>query len=244
MIVSIFMSLLAPEVVEFNVGPDQRTAHVVRAEAKSAPLVIVYHGHGGTAEAARKSFAIEKHWPEAMVIYPQGLPTATQRDPEGKRNGWNARTPADNRDVAFFDTLLDWATKHGADPKRVFVTGHSNGGGFTYLLGTQRGDKLRAVAPSSAGPSQRAKEFPSIPVMHLMGEKDVIVPLANQERMVAALRERFGYVETEGTAKGMITAYEREGAPNLHVFRHPGGHSLPVSAYPAIVEFFKRFSRE
>lgn len=234
------MSLLAPEVVEFKVGPDQRMAHVVRAQAKSAPLVIVYHGHGGTAEAARKSFAIEKHWPEAMVIYPQGLPTATQRDPEGKRNGWNARVPSDNRDVAFFDVLLDWATKNGADPKRVFVTGHSNGGGFTYLLATQRGEKIRAVAPSSAGPSQRAKEFPMIPVMHLMGEKDVIVPLANQEKMVAALRQRFDYVETEGITEGLITRYERGGAPALHVFRHAGGHSLPAAAYPAIVGFFKR----
>lgn len=243
MLVPLFMAMLLPDAITLTVGGLERTARVALPDgsSKGAPVVIVYHGHGGTAQAAQRAFAVEKHWPAALVIYPQGLPTATQRDPEGKRNGWNARTTADNRDVAFFDALLNWARKeHAIDERRVYVTGHSNGGGFTYLLATQRGDKLAAVAPSSAGPSQRAKEFPKIPVLHLGGEKDPIVPFSSQERMVNALLERFGLQEVEPKVEGLTKTYRKEGSPEVVFFVHPGGHSLPTSAYPLIAEFFKR----
>jgi polyhydroxybutyrate depolymerase len=243
MLVPLIMSMLAPDTIAVTVGDLERTARVaVPADtAEKMPVVFVFHGHGGTAVAAQKSFKMEHHWPEAMVIYPQGLPTPTQRDPEGKRDGWNARSVTDNRDIAFFDALLEWARKtHSINEQRVYVTGHSNGGGFTYLLATQRGDKLAAVAPSSAGPSQRAKEFPKIPVLHLGGEKDIIVPFASQERMVNALRDRFGLMEVEPKIEGLTKTYRKDGMPEIVFFAHPGGHSLPVAAYPLIVEFFRR----
>ncbi len=235
------MSLLVSEDLDLKVGSQLRTAAVVApVEPKNAPLVLVFHGHGGTAQAAQRAFKMEKHWPEALVIYPQGLPTATQRDPDGKKNGWNARSATDNRDLEFFDALLDWAIKkHQIDASRVYITGHSNGGGFVYLLGSQRGDKLRAAAPSSAGPSTRAKEFAQIPVLHLAGEKDPIVPFASQERCVYALKERLGVADIEGKKDGLVTVFKKKGAPEVRFFVHPGGHSLPVAAYPLIAEFFK-----
>jgi polyhydroxybutyrate depolymerase len=243
MLVPLIMSMLAPDTITITVGDLERTARVAvpTATAEKVPVVFVFHGHGGTALAAQRSFKLEHHWPEALAIYPQGLPTPTQRDPEGKRDGWNARSAVDNRDIAFFDALLEWAKKtHGIDERRVYVTGHSNGGGFTYLLATQRGDKLAGVAPSSAGPSQRAKEFPKIPVLHLGGEKDIIVPFASQERMVNALRDRFGLMEVEPKIEGLTKTYRKDGTPEVVFFAHPGGHSLPVAAYPLIAEFFKR----
>lgn len=243
MFVPLIMSMLAPDTITITVGEFERTARIAvpTLSAEKMPVVFVFHGHGGTALAAQRSFKMEHHWPPALVIYPQGLPTPTQRDPEGKRDGWNARGATDNRDIAFFDALLAWAKKtHPIDARRVYVTGHSNGGGFTYLLATQRGDQLAAVAPSSAGPSQRAKEFPKIPVLHLGGQKDIIVPFSSQERMVNALRERFGLMDIEPTVEGLTKTFKKDGAPEVAFFAHPGGHSLPVAAYPLIAEFFKR----
>jgi len=53
------------------------------------PVVLVFHGHGGTARYAARTFALHRHWPEAIVVYPQGLNTPGRRtDPEGRRPGW------------------------------------------------------------------------------------------------------------------------------------------------------------
>ena len=57
-------------------------------------------------------------------------------DPEGKRSGWQAAVgDHGDRDLRFVDAML--ATLRAelpVDGRRVHATGHSNGGGFTYLL--------------------------------------------------------------------------------------------------------------
>jgi polyhydroxybutyrate depolymerase len=51
-------------------------------------------------------------------------------------------------DVAFIRALIDKLIKEYAiDPKRVFVTGMSNGGMMTHRLGIELADKLAAIAP-------------------------------------------------------------------------------------------------
>jgi polyhydroxybutyrate depolymerase len=52
------------------------------------PVIFAFHGHGGTMAHAARVFALQAQWPEALVIYPQGLKTAgLLTDPEGKRAG-------------------------------------------------------------------------------------------------------------------------------------------------------------
>src|SRR4051794_10932561 len=59
------------------------------AKTKEAPLLFVFHGHGGTMRNAARGFNYQSFWPEAIVIYPQGLATAGRlTDPEGKKAGW------------------------------------------------------------------------------------------------------------------------------------------------------------
>src|SRR5581483_9690132 len=59
------------------------------ARTNPTPLVFVFHGHGGGARQVAESFAMEKQWPEAMVVYPQGLDTPGQlTDPGGNLPGW------------------------------------------------------------------------------------------------------------------------------------------------------------
>lgn len=55
------------------------------------PLVFAFHGHGGTMTGFANRFAIHRKWPEAIVVYPQGLNTPGRiTDKEGKRPGWQA----------------------------------------------------------------------------------------------------------------------------------------------------------
>src|SRR5690242_17030508 len=59
------------------------------AKTTPAPLVFVFHGHGGNMKGAANSFHMHTLWPEAMVVYPQGLNTPGKlTDLEGKRPGW------------------------------------------------------------------------------------------------------------------------------------------------------------
>src|SRR5512146_2783181 len=53
---------------------------------RPAPVVFVFHGHGGTARNAVRTFAINQRWPEAISVYMQGLNTPGRlTDPEGNR---------------------------------------------------------------------------------------------------------------------------------------------------------------
>jgi polyhydroxybutyrate depolymerase len=235
----------------WKVGDDTREALVFppTKATEAPPIVFVFHGHGGNMNnSARLGF--QKLWPEAVVVCPQGLPTATGRDPEGKRSGWQPRIGAnDNRDVKFFDAMLSsLQEEHKLDVNRVYVTGHSNGGGFTYLLWAARGDKLAAIAPSAAGSAnlQLAKNLKSIPVMHVAGEADAIVPFESQKRTMESVRKN-NQCENEpkewnkaGKLVGML--YPSKAAPFVSVI-HPGTHKYPNEAPELIVKFFQEHQR-
>src|SRR4029077_10555421 len=119
-----------------------------------SPLVFVFHGHGGNMQNISRTMHIETIWQEVIVVYPQGVNTPTKIDPEGKRPGWQ-RAPGDqnDRDLKFFDALLDAiGKKYNVDKRRIYVTGFSNGGVFTYVLWAARPDIIAAVAPGAGLP--------------------------------------------------------------------------------------------
>ena len=89
----------------------------------AAPVVFGFHGHGGNARHAARSFRIQELWPEALEVYPQGLPTPGQlTDPEGKRDGWqHAAGAQDDRDLKFFDAILtELHAQHKVDAARIY----------------------------------------------------------------------------------------------------------------------------
>ena len=240
-------------VMDWTIDGQKREAIVIAPTKKSdhVPVVLVFHGHGGTMRAMeRKGF--HKHWPEAIVVCPQGLPTATPRDPEGKRSGWQTK-PGSNkdRDLLFVDAILKTLRdKHKIDDKRIYATGHSNGGGFTYLLWTARGKELAAVAPSSSGGAGlvlKAKALEPLPVLHLAGEKDEIVLFENQKRTMEVVRKQLGCDATgkEWAKSGDLvgTLYASKDGPPFVTLIHPGTHRYPDEATELIVKFFKEHAR-
>src|SRR5689334_10335173 len=76
-------------------------------KSTAAPVIFAFHGHGGTMAYAERKFSYHTLWPEALVIYPQGLPTAGKlTDPEGKKAGWQfAAGDYGDRDLKFFDVM-------------------------------------------------------------------------------------------------------------------------------------------
>ena len=220
------------------------------ATATATPVVFAFHGHGGSIQKAAAHFGYQRVWPEASVVYMQGLPTPSRAvDPEGKMSGWQ-KTAGDqqDRDLKFFDQVLSSLKKnYKIDEKRIYATGHSNGGGFTYLLWAERGDILAAIAPVAGG-ARPSKNRQPLPVMQISGKNDEIVPFAGQQRIMEVIRT-LNHCEPDGkpwaTAGTLVgTLYPSKiGAPFVFVV-HPGTHKFPAEAPELIVKFFKENVRK
>ena len=230
--------------MDFTVDGVARTAMVyipVSPKTNSVPLVFVFHGHGGSARQVARGFAIERQWPDAIVVYMQGLNTPGQlTDPQGKLPGWQAAIgDQGDRDLKFFDAVLARLKKqNNVDAKRIYCTGHSNGGGFTYLLWLARGDVFAAVAPSSAA-AKYAKQLTPKPAMHLAGKDDPLVKFAWQEITMAAVRKVNGCAATGEPWDKQCTLYPSTNGTPLVTFIYPGGHQFNADAPRLMVKFFK-----
>ena len=232
-----------PERREWTVDGVAREALVYappQATSNAVPIVFVYHGHGGNMRHMARSFPLHTLWPEALVVYMQGLPTPGRlTDPEGKKSGWqNVSGYQGDRDLKFFDAVLETLrTQYKVDEKHVYATGHSNGGGFTYLLWAARPFAFDAFAPCAAVSLQIALLTPK-PVLHVAGEKDTLVKFVWQQKTIEALRKlnQCGTGQPWGTN---ATLYASGAGTPVIALIHPGGHELPPEALPSVVRFFK-----
>lgn len=213
-----------------------------RAKEKPAPLVFAFHGHGGTMNAMLRRYQLQQLWPEAIVVYPQGLNTPGRlTDPEGKRAGWqHSAGHMEDRDLKFFDAMLaDLKKDYKVDEKRVYSTGHSNGGGYTYLLWAERGDVFAAMAPTAAAaPPDISDKLKPKPAFHLAGENDPLVKYAWQEAIIAKLRKLNQCGEGEPWGEHCTKYPSRIGTPVI-TYIHPGAHGFPQGAEKDIVKFFQ-----
>lgn len=233
------------ERMSFTVDGVPRSALVfapTNARTVSAPVVFVFHGHGGTAENAARSFAIEQHWPEAISVYMQGLDTPGQiTDPQGNLPGWQAAIgDQGDRDLKFFDAVLARLKQdYHVDPKRIYCAGHSNGGSFTYLLWLARGDVFAAVAPSAAA-ARYANQLTPKPAMILGGQDDPLVNFAWQKITMEMVRRVNGCSAVGESWDKQCTIYPSRGGTPLVTFIYPGGHELNPAAPALIVKFFRQ----
>lgn len=253
---SVAASAVEPKRAEWKVGNATREAlvHVpANADKEACPLVFVFHGHGGTMKHGSTAIAIHPHWPEAICVYPQGLNTPGKlTDPDGKKTGWQSNAKEqDDRDLQFFDEVLKSLRKdYKVDDKRVYVTGHSNGGRFTHLLWAERGDVFAAVAPSGSTAGTLTKAFKPKPCLHIAGETDPLVKLEWQKQTMDAVRKLNG-CEAEGKpwdkekepAGTLYPPKEKDGSPFV-ALTHPGGHAVPADAPKRITAFFKDHAKK
>src|ERR1700722_18873985 len=76
-------------------------------QSATEPLLFVFPWHGGTMQEAQEMMHFETLWPEAIVIYMQGLPTQIYVDPLGTERGWQQQPGQfGDRDLKFFDAAL------------------------------------------------------------------------------------------------------------------------------------------
>ena len=145
------------------------------ALAKPLPLVIALHGYtqDSTGMATSTHFDDQASSAGFVVVYPQGID-----------DSWNAGTCCGTAqsqkvdDVGFIRQLIDRLVKAGGiDPKRVFVTGLSNGGAMAHRLACALSDRIDAVASvSGALIISTCKPARPISVLEMHGTGDLLVP--------------------------------------------------------------------
>lgn len=147
------------------------------------PLVIGLHGTGGSAEQFERDYGFTHKANHAgfIIVCPEGVRSTGIL---GLRT-WNAGTCCDFAweqgvdDLKYIRTLLDQLVAgYKINPKKVYVTGMSNGGMLTYRLAHEMADRIAAVATVSATmvlPAPLVASRP-LPVLHIHSIQDTKVP--------------------------------------------------------------------
>ncbi len=144
------------------------------------PLVLVFHGGGGNADsAAWVSQMNDKADQEGfIVVYPEG--TGPYQHRMLTWNAWTCCGPAMERNVndAKFirELLFALDRKYMLDPRRIYATGFSNGGMFTYKLACELSDIIAAFAPIAGAMNGDCYPQRPIPLIVFHGMRDERVP--------------------------------------------------------------------
>lgn len=151
-------------------------------EMNALPVVLILHGGGkadGYKTAERTGYNIIADKENFIAVYPNGI-DEQWNDGRGKtfrRNKGNENID----DVGFLSFLIDHLIdNYKGDPKRVYVTGLSNGGMMTFRLGCEIASKLAAIAPVIANiPEKIVRDCNpngSLPVLIMNGTDDPLLP--------------------------------------------------------------------
>jgi polyhydroxybutyrate depolymerase len=211
--------------------------------AHPLPLVFAFHGHYGNMNAAAQAMHLQTFWPGAIIVYPQGLKTPSQVDPNGNGFGWQVQAGQpglNDRDLKFFDAMVaDLSQKFPVDPTRIYATGFSNGAIFSYLLWAERGKVLAAVG-IVAGRIDPAEHL-TIPRAATMigGTNDNVLPFADQQQAMQQARQVDSATGAGQSCGPICTLYPSSTQTPVVTRIHSGGHIYPPWAGAAIVEFFK-----
>lgn len=144
------------------------------------PLVLNFHGGGGTANTAEIAVGgmNKKSDQEGFIaVYPNG--TSSVNEP-GKKQAWYAEDTLNISfikkvdDIGFIRTLLIELKKgYSIDPKRIYVTGISNGAWMTYAVACKLSEEIAAIAPAAGGTALKDcnPENP-VSIIHFHGTAD------------------------------------------------------------------------
>lgn len=238
-----------PIPMKWTIDATEREALVFPAVANAAPAPVVFgfHGHGGNMRFAARGMHFQDAWPEAIIVYMQGLPgpSLIRRD-SVPRPGWQFRAgEMNNRDLKFFDAILKTLhEEYSIDDHRIYASGFSNGGVFTYLLWSERPDVFAALAPGAAVILPRVHVSKPRPVLHYGGRRDRLVKFENQERTIEQLR-RLNNCSASGEPCGeYCTFYPSSSATPVETYIYPAGHIYPPPVTTLIIRFFQEHPRK
>jgi polyhydroxybutyrate depolymerase len=206
------------------------------------PLVVAFHGHGGHMQGTSQLMHIQTLWSQAVVVYPQGLNTKTIIDPSGTKPGWQSKAGDDgDRDLKLFDAMVATMKQtYTVNTRRIYTTGFSNGGVFSYLLWAERPKAIAAVG-EVAGRLDSAETLTTPrALLAVAGQQDTTDPFALQQQTIQQARQADAATGAGSSCGSYCTFYASSSGPTpVKTYIHPGGHVYPSWAPGRIVAFFK-----
>lgn len=147
--------------------------------SSAVPLLFNFHGFTFTANNQMQygDFRPLADAEGFIIVHPQG--TLFNGNTHWNVGAWTTGSTAD--DLGFTETLLDaLSNDYNIDLTRVYSTGFSNGGVFSFFLACRLGDKFAAVA--SVGGSMTPIIYNSCnpnhptPILQIHGTDDGVIP--------------------------------------------------------------------
>ena len=235
----------------------------IRVPDGPGPHPAVVYLYGSLGESAQK--IAQQGFVQAFVErgYAVIVPEALQLQyRNGVGTGWHLRHEGGRKqrdDAAFVrEVLEDAAVEHGVDRRRVMIAGMSRGGFLAWEIACHDPGLALAYAPVAAGYLGDMPDRCEGPVrmLHTHGRTDTVVPLnpeaawrsggtsmmpldAALERL-AATSGCIGRKQPERFREYDRTSWQDcVQSSSIDLFLHNGGHSIPLSWYSSIVDWFE-----
>ena len=183
-------------------------------KANKSPLVVALHGLGSNPQQIMRYPGLtdqaEKYG--YIVVAPMGYSTGGwygARVPFGKRKS----EPENLSELSEKDVMnvLEIVRKeYTIDPDRIYLIGHSMGGGGTWHLALKYPDLwagLAPLAPAVWRPATDVEKIQHVPVILVQGDADPLCPVGTARKWAAEMKQlgmTYRYVEIAGGDHGTV----------------------------------------
>jgi poly(3-hydroxybutyrate) depolymerase len=197
---------------------------------KKAPLMVALHGLGSNPQQIMKYRGLtdlaEKYG--YIVAAPMGYNSKGWYGSKGAKGG---KGEPENLGVLsekdVMNVLALVRKEYAIDDNRIYLMGHSMGGGGTWHLGLKYPEIWAGLAPIAPAIFRKAadvEKIKHIPVILIQGDKDSLVPVAGARRWAEQMKKlemQYEYIEVAG-----------------------GGHvDVAFQNMPKIFEFFNKHKK-
>jgi len=212
--------------------------------APKSPLLISCHGMDQDPNYQQSN----THWEAVadtagfVVVYPRG------------GTGMNTWDISGDKDTKWMTEIIAQMVKdYDIDEKRVYLSGFSMGGMFTYHAMSKIADKIAAFAPTSGTNVMGAsKAMRPVPIIHPHGTSDDVLPYSQVEGFIKNYRDQFNcpsqaevqenYPNSENRATMYTWGPCDEGVYIKHLKLEGRGHSPSKADVSDIWNFVKQYS--
>ena len=158
---------------------------------KKWPVVIMFHGGGGTAKAVMWDTRWGGKADEEgfLAVFPEGTPEDPTKPGSFRENPqtWNDGSGRPNLgavakgvpEKSFVSEMLrDLKSRFSIDERRIYATGFSNGGSMSFLVAREFANEVAAVCPVAGADWIKSREPDRpVPIMYITGTADPLNPM-------------------------------------------------------------------